>query len=73
MTHPQQFFCIQPLKQFLPQYFEGCKVLEIGSLNLNGSILRDSGEAGDQVDRHLGLQDRAPPRSPARGPALQVA
>ena len=38
MAHPQQFFYIQALKQFLPEYFEGRKVLEIGSLNLNGSI-----------------------------------
>ena len=38
MAHPQQFFYIQALKKFLPEYFEGCRILEIGSLNLNGSI-----------------------------------
>jgi len=38
MAHVQQFFYVNAIKQFLPEYFEGKKVLEIGSLNLNGSI-----------------------------------
>lgn len=38
MAHVQQFFYVNAIKQFLPEYFEAKKVLEIGSLNLNGSI-----------------------------------
>lgn len=38
MAHVQQFFYVNAIKQFLPEFFEGSKVLEIGSLNLNGSI-----------------------------------
>jgi SAM-dependent methyltransferase len=38
MAHVQQFFYVQSVKQFLPEYFEGTKVLEIGSLNINGSV-----------------------------------
>ncbi|MFG6449282.1 class I SAM-dependent methyltransferase [Roseateles sp. BYS180W] len=38
MAHIQQFFFVNGVKQFLPQHFQGKKVLEIGSLNLNGSV-----------------------------------
>jgi SAM-dependent methyltransferase len=38
MAHHQQFFFLQAVKQFLPEYFAERKVLEIGSLNINGSI-----------------------------------
>lgn len=38
MAHPQQFFYVNGVRQFLPEYFRGRKVLEIGSLNLNGSV-----------------------------------
>jgi SAM-dependent methyltransferase len=38
MAHPQQFFYIQKLKLLFPAYFFNKKVLEVGSLNINGSI-----------------------------------
>lgn len=38
MAHVQQFFYVNSVKQFLPEYFNKARVLEIGSLNLNGSI-----------------------------------
>jgi SAM-dependent methyltransferase len=38
MAHVQQLFYVEALKNFFPQYFEGVKVLEIGSLNINGSV-----------------------------------
>lgn len=38
MAHRQQFVFVNGVKQFLPQFFSGQKVLEIGSLNLNGSV-----------------------------------
>jgi SAM-dependent methyltransferase len=38
MSHPQQLFFVQSIKNFMPQYFNGTDVLEIGSLNINGSV-----------------------------------
>ncbi len=38
MAHPQQFFFVGAVRQLLPDAFQGRKVLEIGSLNLNGSV-----------------------------------
>ncbi|MET3178811.1 UNVERIFIED_ORG: SAM-dependent methyltransferase [Variovorax guangxiensis] len=38
MSHPQQRFFVAGVKQFLPSYFSGRAVIEIGSLNLNGSV-----------------------------------
>jgi SAM-dependent methyltransferase len=38
MSHPQQQFFVGGIKQFLPGYFAGKRVLEVGSLNLNGSV-----------------------------------
>lgn len=38
MSHIQQRIFVDGIKQFLPRYFEGCKVLEVGSLNINGSV-----------------------------------
>jgi SAM-dependent methyltransferase len=38
MAHPQQLEFIQCVKQHLGDYFQGNKVLEIGSLDINGSI-----------------------------------
>jgi SAM-dependent methyltransferase len=38
MAHPQQHFFVGGIKQFLPEYFAGKRVLEIGSLNINGSV-----------------------------------
>lgn len=38
MAHQQQFEYIQKLKQKFPDYFYNKKVLEVGSLNINGSI-----------------------------------
>jgi hypothetical protein len=38
MAHPQQTTFIKNLSTWLPQYFSNSKVLEIGSLNINGTI-----------------------------------
>jgi hypothetical protein len=38
MAHPQQFNYIQKLKLLYPTHFFNSKVLEVGSLNINGSI-----------------------------------
>lgn len=38
MSHPQQLEFISNVKQLLPSFFHNQKVLEIGSLNINGSI-----------------------------------
>ena len=38
MAHQQQFDYIQKLKSRFPTYFSNKKVLEVGSLNINGSI-----------------------------------
>src|SRR4051812_1784880 len=38
MAHPQQQFFVGGVKQFLPEFFTDQRVLEIGSLNLNGSV-----------------------------------
>jgi SAM-dependent methyltransferase len=38
MSHPQQLNFIQSVKNQYPDYFNSKKVLEIGSLNINGSI-----------------------------------
>lgn len=38
MAHPQQMFFISNLATHLAPYFNGKKVLEVGSLNINGSV-----------------------------------
>jgi SAM-dependent methyltransferase len=38
MSHPQQLDFVSGLKGTYPEYFTGKKVLEIGSLNINGSV-----------------------------------
>ena len=38
MAHKEQQFYINGVKQFLPNYFHNVKVLEIGSLNINGTV-----------------------------------
>ncbi len=38
MSHPQQMAYIQSLRQRFPVAFTGKKVLEVGSLNINGSV-----------------------------------
>lgn len=38
MAHLEQFFFFSNVKRFFPSYFQGAKVLEIGSLDINGSI-----------------------------------
>ena len=38
MSHLQQRFFVAGVKQFLPSYFRDRSVVEIGSLNLNGSV-----------------------------------
>jgi len=40
MAHVGQMLFFQNLKQFFPEYFFGTKVLEIGSLDINGSVRR---------------------------------
>lgn len=46
MAHPEQYNFIADIKKHYPFYFKETKVLEIGSLNLNGSI-RDHFEKCD--------------------------
>lgn len=38
MAHPQQIFYVSNLRQNLPEYFRSTKVLELGSLDINGSV-----------------------------------
>ena len=38
MSHQQQLDFVQSVKDQLPEYFKGTKVLEVGSLNINGSV-----------------------------------
>jgi len=38
MSHPQQMAYVQSLRQRFPAAFTGKKVLEVGSLNINGSV-----------------------------------
>lgn len=59
MSHEQQLDFVQSVKDEFPEYFKGTKVLEVGSLNINGSVRQffepdqyigcDLGE-GDGVD-----------------------
>jgi len=38
MSHQQQLDFVQSVKDQFPEYFKGTKVLEVGSLNINGSV-----------------------------------
>jgi SAM-dependent methyltransferase len=38
MSHKQQLDFVQSVKDEFPEYFKGIKVLEVGSLNINGSV-----------------------------------
>jgi hypothetical protein len=38
MSHPQQREFIESVRRAMPQYFTGVSVLEIGSLNINGTV-----------------------------------
>lgn len=38
MAHPQQFHFVESVRQMYPSLFVSKKVLEVGSLNINGSI-----------------------------------
>lgn len=38
MAHPQQFHFVESVRAKFPEHFINCKVLEVGSLNINGSI-----------------------------------
>lgn len=40
MPHPQQLFFVGGVKQFLGEFFQRTKVLEIGSLDIEGSVRR---------------------------------
>jgi SAM-dependent methyltransferase len=53
MSHPQQQFFVSGIKQFLPAYFSGTRVLEIGSLNINGSV-RENFEGCDYLGVDVG-------------------
>jgi SAM-dependent methyltransferase len=50
MAHPEQRVFFELTKQRFPQYFTGVSVLEIGSLNINGTV-RDF----YNTDRYLGV------------------
>jgi SAM-dependent methyltransferase len=53
MAHPQQHFFVSGVKQFLPDFFKGKRVLEIGSLNLNGSV-REFFEGAQYIGLDIG-------------------
>lgn len=38
MAHIEQMFFFQNIKNFFPNYFKGTKIIEIGSLDVNGSV-----------------------------------
>jgi SAM-dependent methyltransferase len=38
LAHQQQFDFVSTVAEFLPNNFANCKVLEVGSLNINGSV-----------------------------------
>jgi SAM-dependent methyltransferase len=38
MSHHQQLSFIKKTKDHFPEYFRGCSVLEVGSLNINGTV-----------------------------------
>ena len=38
MSHIQQRFFVGGIKQFLPDFFQEKIVLEVGSLNINGTV-----------------------------------
>jgi len=38
VSHPQQRFFVNSVKQLLPGFFQGRSVIEVGSLNINGSV-----------------------------------
>lgn len=38
MSHPEQRVFIEQVRQQFPEYFAGVKVLEIGSLDINGTV-----------------------------------
>lgn len=53
MAHPQQAQFVSALRQALPAYFAGRRVLEIGSLDINGSV-RGLFAGGEYVGLDLG-------------------
>ena len=52
MAHHQEFEFIAAVKAALPQFFSGQRVLEVGSLDINGSI-RTAFDACDYVGADL--------------------
>ena len=38
MAHPQQQFFVGAVRQLMPDYFSDKSVVEIGSLNINGTL-----------------------------------
>jgi len=70
--HTEPYNFVKELSQKLPQYFNNKKVLEVGSLDINGSVRQffrqcdytgiDLGE-GKGVDRVIGIQDLHEPLS----------
>jgi len=53
MSHQQQLDFVQSVKDEFPEYFKGTKVLEVGSLNINGSV-RQFFEADEYIGCDLG-------------------
>ena len=53
MSHQQQLDFVQSVKDEFPEYFKGTKVLEVGSLNINGSV-RQFFEPGQYTGCDLG-------------------
>ena len=53
MSHKQQLDFVQAVKDQFPEYFKGTKVLEVGSLNINGSV-RQFFEANEYIGCDLG-------------------
>lgn len=54
MAHPDQFKFVSLVKKHLPFFFEGTKVLEVGSLDINGSV-----RSAFQAEAYIGV-DVAP-------------
>ncbi|MCE1226834.1 MAG: class I SAM-dependent methyltransferase [Geobacteraceae bacterium] len=38
MSHPEQMFFFENVRAFMPDFFQNAKVLEIGSLDVNGTV-----------------------------------
>lgn len=61
MSHPEQLEFVGKIKSAFPSFFNGGRVLEIGSLDINGSVRRFF-----QADEYIGLDVKL-------GPGVDVA